>query len=408
MIIVPLIVYIALLPAAARLFSAELVVGGIDGNTPSTKYALQHIMEDFPAQGGGVPLVVMLTPNHTVSVKSDLYFEIGCQLAASIVSKTGLPTDTVQGVMIDHTKAGAKDGKPACIPWSQANASLTPASFYSWAWHQSVNDANTSTLLLVTPSFDAFSNEAKTFVEHSRDALDAFQSAPDRSGWTAVSFHPMGANVDAEELASARFAIVVALTALVVFCLVGLRYRAALIPVKLFFTIALPILAVMGIGVLVFQDGVLDWTGIPSFKSQGGLVWINPLACTFMLIGFGLDYDIFLFSRIYATRKSGQFTDDRSAIVHAVATTGPVITTAGVIMALAFSGMIVQHDNPFLNQMGFTMILGVLVDTFIVRILLVPAILSMAGKLNWWPGKMPQSSVDISVASSSRRAVELA
>merc|ERR1712226_1030213 len=151
----------------------------------------------------------------------------------------------------------------------------------------------------------------------------------------------------------------------------------------------LPIVSVLGTGVFVFQDGVLNWTGIPSLQSQGGLVWINPVACTFMLIGFALDYDIFLFSRIYADRKSGKFYDDKEAIVNAVAATGPVITTAGVIMALAFSGMVVQSTNPFLCQMGLTMIYGILMDTFVVRTLLVPAFLTMAGRANWWPGVMP-------------------
>merc|ERR1712232_368026 len=81
--------------------------------------------------------------------------------------------------------------------------------------------------------------------------------------------------------------------------------------------------------------------------------------------------------------------DDKAAIVNGVAATGPVITTAGVIMALAFVGMVAQSDTELLCQMGWTMIVGVLVDTFIVRMLLVPSFLSMAGGLNWWPGKMP-------------------
>merc|ERR1719476_767361 len=115
-----------------------------------------------------------------------------------------------------------------------------------------------------------------------------------------------------------RFPIVIAITLAVVFCVIAMRYGAALVPVKLFMTIALPIVSVLGTGVFVFQDGYLNWTGIPSLQSQGGLVWINPVACTFMLIGFALDYDIFLFSRIYADRKEGRFLDDRTAIINAV------------------------------------------------------------------------------------------
>jgi len=151
----------------------------------------------------------------------------------------------------------------------------------------------------------------------------------------------------------------------------------------------LPIISVLGTGVFVFQDGALNWTGIPSMQSQGGLVWINPIACTFMLIGFALDYDIFLYSRIYADRKNGLFLDDEASIINAVAKTGPVITTAGVIMALAFSGMVLQSSNPFLCQMGFTMIFGILMDTFIVRTLLVPTFLMLLGKYNWVPLEMP-------------------
>merc|ERR1719476_472176 len=126
-----------------------------------------------------------------------------------------------------------------------------------------------------------------------------------------------------------RFPIVIAITLAVVFCVIAMRYGAALVPVKLFMTIALPIVSVLGTGVFVFQDGALNWTGIPSVRSSGGLVWINPVACSFMLIGFALDYDIFLFSRIYAERKSGVFLEDREAIVHSLAATGPIITTAG-------------------------------------------------------------------------------
>lgn len=183
--------------------------------------------------------------------------------------------------------------------------------------------------------------------------------------------------------------------------MIGLRYKALLIPFKLLLTIVIPIMSTLGMGVFVFQDGLLNWTGIPSLQSDGGIVWINPIACTFMLIGFGLDYDIFLFSRIYATRKSGVFLDDREAIINAVAVTGPVISTAGCIMALAFIGMVVQHSNEFLCQMGFTMIFGVLVDTFVVRTFLVPAFLAMAGPFNWWPGVMPVPSSEGSLTLGS-------
>merc|ERR1711957_906448 len=200
--------------------------------------------------------------------------------------------------------------------------------------------------MAISLPYDAFSNQAKALVAQARDAIDEYGARPYK-GMAAI-FHPMAVEVDAEQMVQRRFPWVVLVTLVVVFGMIALRYRAALIPLKLFCTIALPILSVLGTGVFVFQDGVLNWTGIPSLQSQGGLVWINPIACTFMLIGFALDYDLFLFSRIYADRRDGLFLEDRPAIIHAVAKTGPIITTAGLIMALAFSGMVVQSTNPFL------------------------------------------------------------
>lgn len=288
----------------------------------------------------------------------------------------------------------------SCLTWRDAEAALA-VPYYRYFAEKSISEANTSVAFAVSLPYDAFSNEAKDLTVQGRKAIDEFEES--KYGAAAI-FHPMVVEVDAEEVVQSRFVWVVAITLLVVFSVIALRYRAALIPVKLFFTIALPIISVLGAGVFVFEDGVLNWTGIPSMKSQGGLVWINPVACTFMLIGFALDYDIFLFSRIYADRREGRFLDDREAIVHAVGATGPVITTAGVIMALAFSGMVLQSTNPFLCQMGFTMISGILIDTFIVRTLLVPAFLSMAGRYNWWPGKMPSKDEEEDARAGSIEA----
>lgn len=374
LIIVPLIVYALLIPGAVRIFTADLVVGGINGGTKDTEYATNQILLDFPDTVQGAPLTIFLSAEGTV--KSDEYFNQSCRLAKGVSDATGIPLSQFRGATILQEN---------CLPWASADYALA-IPIYAYAWDRAVNADNNSALLTVTLPFDAFSNEAKALVKKSREAVDEFMEQP--YGQAAI-FHPMAVEVDAEALVQRRFPWAVLITLIVVFTVIAIRYGAALIPVKLFFTIALPIISVLGTGAFVFQDGALNWTHIPSLKSQGGLVWINPVACTFMLIGFALDYDLFLFSRIYADRKEGRFLDDRSAIVHAVAQTGPVITTAGVIMALAFSGMVVQSSNPFLCQMGFTMIFGILMDTFVVRTFLVPALLMMAGRYNWWPGKMP-------------------
>jgi len=321
-------------------------------------------------------------------VERTAYFKAGCELARSLQKNAALPVDAFKGVMLGEPAAGASE--VSCLEWADEQEKLSNSALYSYYWKQSVNSAHTSSLITVLPPYDTFSDKAKALVDTARKSVDEFSAQ--FPGFSAECYLPMAIEVDAEALTAGRFPFVISATLLVIFGSIGIRYRAALIPIKWLFTIALPILFTFGCGVLVFQDGWLNWTGIPSLQSQGGLVWINPVACSFMLVGFALDYDLFIFSRIYDERKKGRFLQDRDAIVHSVVAAGPVITTADIIMALAFIGMVVQHDNPFLCQMGFTMILGVLVDTFIVRTLLVPALLQAAGKLNWWPGTMPSAA----------------
>jgi len=399
----PLLVFAVLLPGSVRLFQADFIVGATGGSTPATDYAKQRVLEDFPSRDSAVPLTVMLSPPPGVKVQGQAYFDAGCRLAQLVREETGIAAEAFRGVMLKP-----ENGNLNCISWATAWGLLkVKLPIYGFAWKSAVNPTNTSSVLKVTPPFDIFSDRAKDLVHQGRRAVDAFLALDGFQGWTAVAFHPMAIEVDAEELVVGRLPWTVGGTLLVVFSVIGLRYRAAFMPLKLFMTIALPILSVLGAGVFVFQDGLLDWVGVSSLRSQGGLVWINPVACTFMLIGFALDYDIFLFSRIYADRKSGAFLEDRDAIVHALSATGPVITTAGIIMALAFCGMVAPHGNAFLNQMGFTMILGILVDTFLVRTLLVPAFLSMAGPLNWWPGEMP-TKVNWALELSSKKGGDAA
>jgi uncharacterized membrane protein YdfJ with MMPL/SSD domain len=140
------------------------------------------------------------------------------------------------------------------------------------------------------------------------------------------------------------------------------------------------------------QDGALNWLGAAPFASDSaGVSWLLPASTIFLLTGLALDYDIFLFARAYELRASG--LSDRDAICRAVGLTGPVISCAGLIMALAFTGMVVG-TNKYLNEFGFVMIVGVLLDTFVVRVALVPCVLSLGGWLNWWPVAMPTAGVE--------------
>lgn len=99
-----------------------------------------------------------------------------------------------------------------------------------------------------------------------------------------------------------------------------------------------------------------------------------------------MDYDIFLFSRIYEYRRRG--FSDKACVLKGVYKTGGVVTAAGCVMAVAFSGLLFS-DAWVLNEYGVVLCLSVLFDTFVVRTMMVPALVGMLRCANWWPVRMP-------------------
>merc|ERR1712096_45444 len=116
------------------------------------------------------------------------------------------------------------------------------------------------------------------------------------------------------------------------------------------------------------------------------------------MVALGLDYDIFLVSRIIEYRMNG--LSDHRSIVKGVARTGNIISGAGVIMALAFCGLF-STDKVSLHQFAALLVTSVLLDAFIVRTVLVPALMMIAQKWNWWPRNMPVVATTGEAASGS-------
>eukprot|EP00656_Telonema_subtile_P001735 TRINITY_DN10752_c0_g1_i1.p1 TRINITY_DN10752_c0_g1~~TRINITY_DN10752_c0_g1_i1.p1 ORF type:complete len:166 (+),score=41.86 TRINITY_DN10752_c0_g1_i1:61-558(+) len=120
----------------------------------------------------------------------------------------------------------------------------------------------------------------------------------------------------------------------------------------------------------------------------------------FLLIGLALDYDLFLFSRVHELRKQ-QVLQTREAVNQAMGVTGPVISGAGICMASVLGSM-VDSESVLLNQIVFILVVGVLVDVYVVRMVLVPCVLSTCGWLNWWPTSMPIDFDSKAAASSTQ------
>ena len=115
-----------------------------------------------------------------------------------------------------------------------------------------------------------------------------------------------------------------------------------------------------------------------------------PILSFSLITGLGLDYDIFLITAITEERWKGYSNDD--AISAGLCRSGPIISWAGLIMAVAYGGFLFT-DIPLLNQLGMMIVFAVLVDTFVVRPLYVPAAMHIGGAFNFWPMTPPRVSL---------------
>ncbi|MGW6527769.1 MMPL family transporter [Streptomyces venezuelae] len=219
----------------------------------------------------------------------------------------------------------------------------------------------------VTLEDAADSDAAKRTVVRLRDAVHrAGGSGSLVGGYTAQQY-------DTQRTAEHdRTLIVPVVLAIILVILVGLL-RSLLLPLLLVATVALNFVATLGVSALVFQH-VLGFSGTDSSVPLYGFVF---------LVALGVDYNIFLMSRV---REESARHGTRQGVLRGLTATGGVITSAGVVLAATFAALGVI-PLAFLVQIAFIVAFGVLLDTLVVRSLLVPALVRDIGRAAWWPWK---------------------
>ncbi|WP_203861834.1 MMPL family transporter [Plantactinospora mayteni] len=190
---------------------------------------------------------------------------------------------------------------------------------------------------------------------------------------------------DAAELVDAKAAIgdrlplalalIAATTALLLFAVFG----SILVPVKAILLNLLSLTATFGAMVWIFQDGHLS--GLLGFTATGQLDVSMPILMFCVAFGLSMDYEVFLLSRI--KEEYDRTGDNTRAIATGLARTGRLITAAAVLLAVSFAAFGVSGMS-FLKLMGIGLTLAILVDATVIRGLLVPAVMRLAGRANWW------------------------
>lgn len=182
-----------------------------------------------------------------------------------------------------------------------------------------------------------------------------------------------------------------------------IAFRSILVPLKATAGFLLSVLAMFGSLVAVFQ---LGWFGIA--EAPGPIVSFIPIIATGILFGLAMDYEFFLVSSMH--EKYHHTKQAKQSVIDGFALGAKVVTAAGIIMVSVFAGFITNHDAT-IQAIGFGLALGILVDAFIIRMTLVPAIMSLIGSSAWWLPRwldrlLPHVSIegeDISVQNTRRR-----
>ena len=177
-----------------------------------------------------------------------------------------------------------------------------------------------------------------------------------------------------------RFPFIVALVALLSLLALARAFRSVVLPIKAVIVNVLSVGAAYGALVLIWQHGYGSraiW-GIPA---TGVVVDFVPLMVFAFLFGLSMDYEVFILSRIKEAHDAGKSTDE--AVVDGLGHTGRLVTSAAIILFLAFAALAAGPDVQ-IKVFATGMAVGILLDATIVRALLVPALVSLLGRWNWW------------------------
>jgi RND superfamily putative drug exporter len=255
--------------------------------------------------------------------------------------------------------AAATDGVATVVPFTGADGPPQPG-----AQPVVVDGLVRLDAVLAVP---ADSVEAIDTVQVLRTNLDDADPAALVGGDTA-------ANLDARETAARDLRVIVPSVLLVITVVLALLLRSLLAPLLLMATVVLSVGATVGVAALLF-DSVFGFPG-----SDPGILLIAFV----FLVALGIDYNIFLMTR---AREESVRHGTRDGVLRALAVTGGVITSAGMVLAATFGALAVL-PLLFLNQLAFLVGFGVLLDTFVVRSLVVPSAVYLLGDRTWWPSRL--------------------
>jgi putative drug exporter of the RND superfamily len=229
------------------------------------------------------------------------------------------------------------------------------------------------------PSSTAAMNAVPALRQTAAQAASAMGAVDYGVGGEAPAFY------DISQISDSDLLRVIPIAILVIGVLLALVMRSLVAPLYLIASVGLSYLAALGLSVLIFVK----------LAGDGGLTFILPFLMFVFLLALGEDYNILVMSRI---REEAHHYPLREAVSRAVGATGTTVTSAGMVLAGTFAVFAVVggrgSGGSQIRDVGVGLALGVLMDTFVVRTVLVPATVVLLGRWNWWPSQLSRQPAD--------------
>ena len=250
-----------------------------------------------------------------------------------------------------------------------------------------LNPAGDTAILQVIPAGAPDSTETEDLVHAIREI-----EGPLVTGTTAV-------DIDMSEKMGAALAPYLAVIVVLAFLLLTLLFRSILVPLKAIAGFLLSVGATFGAVVAVFQWGWLG--GLFGVDQPGPIMSMLPVFLIGIVFGLAMDYEVFLVSRMREEHVHGSAPTE--AVVNGFAHGARVVTAAAIIMISVFSGFILSPES-FIKSIGFALAAAILFDAFVVRMTIVPAVMTLLGRRAWWlPAWLNRVLPDVDVEGEKLR-----
>jgi RND superfamily putative drug exporter len=231
-------------------------------------------------------------------------------------------------------------------------------------------------LISVTPSSGPSSAATERLVTAIRDQAGDLRAD---TGARVLVTGQTATNIDVSRRMADSLIPYLAVVVGLALVLLMIAFRSILVPLTAIGGFLLTIAASFGAVVLVFQKGVgADWIGV---AQTGPLISLLPVLIIGVIFGLAMDYQVFLVSRMHEEFAHG--ADARAAVRDGFRHSARVVTAAALIMVSVFAGFILP-DDPIIKSIGFAFAIGILIDAFLVRMTLIPAVMTLLGARAWW------------------------